>query len=202
MSDKCKEKSARDKISAAARKVFSQKGYHGASVNLIATEAGVNKALLFYYFNSKKNLYQETIQNIFATLRENVTVQKDKFSHIEDRLKETIRLYIDELSKNKDLTSLIIREIAGLGIGMSQDLEELVKNTRQPITDVIQEGVSQGVYRNINPDFVATSIAGILYMFYRHPFDMKMGMKDDEVFDNIIDLINNGTLNKGRITYE
>ena len=52
------EKSTEEKILAAAKKVFVLKGMAGARMQDIADEAGINKALLHYYFRSKEKLFE------------------------------------------------------------------------------------------------------------------------------------------------
>ena len=54
--------STEEKIKAAARKVFMEKGYGASRTRDIAEEAGINLALLNYYFRSKEKLFNEIIQ--------------------------------------------------------------------------------------------------------------------------------------------
>ncbi|MDR0737682.1 MAG: TetR/AcrR family transcriptional regulator, partial [Prevotellaceae bacterium] len=54
-------------IMEAAEKVFLQKGLKGATTQEIAAEAGVNKALLHYYFRSKESLYLAIFVNLVKT---------------------------------------------------------------------------------------------------------------------------------------
>src|SRR4051794_12287818 len=56
----------RAKIIAAARQEFSEKGFNGARVDKIAECAGVNKRMLYYYYDTKENLYHEVLQEIMA----------------------------------------------------------------------------------------------------------------------------------------
>ena len=56
MVKKEKDKGAEEKILAAARKIFTTKGMAGARMQDIADEAGINKALLHYYFRDKEKL--------------------------------------------------------------------------------------------------------------------------------------------------
>ena len=53
-------------ILAAAERVFAQSGLAGARTDAIAAEAGVNKALLYYYFKSKARLYQAVLEDHFS----------------------------------------------------------------------------------------------------------------------------------------
>ena len=202
MPDKTKEKGAREKIINAARMVFSDKGFHAASVSLIATQAGVNKALLFYYFNSKKNLYREIISNVFDSFQNNVTINPDDFPGIKNRFREIISRYVKEFSENRDMTKIFIREFIGLGVGLEKDIAQLEQQTRQPLVDVIKDGIERKVFRNINPNVVAASIIGILHMFYRHPAGMTIGLTEEEIFESIIALINKGILIGGNAENE
>src|SRR5436309_16092480 len=67
-----KDQSAEEKIIAAARKVFLSKGLAGARMQDIADEAGINKALLHYYFRSKDKLFEmifmEAAQKLFPKI--------------------------------------------------------------------------------------------------------------------------------------
>src|SRR5215472_9862457 len=53
---------SRAKILSAAERVFARDGLAGARTDTIAAEAGVNKALLYYYFKSKESLYEAVIE--------------------------------------------------------------------------------------------------------------------------------------------
>jgi len=74
-------------ILETAEKTFAEKGFDGARVDEIARKAGVNKALIYYYFNSKEELLQETIKQIIEdtlVFRRKMWEQKgDLFSQID-----------------------------------------------------------------------------------------------------------------------
>ena len=68
--------STSDKILAAAKKVFQEKGMAGARMQDIADEAGINKALLHYYFKNKEQLFfrifSEALNQFFPKIIENI----------------------------------------------------------------------------------------------------------------------------------
>ncbi len=64
-----KSENSKNRILMAARKVFAEKGYDGARVDEIASEAGINKAMLYYYFGSKDNILREIITNMSLTYK-------------------------------------------------------------------------------------------------------------------------------------
>lgn len=59
---------AEQKILTAARNVFIRKGFAGARMQEIADEAGINKALLHYYFRSKEKLFEVIFKESFGKL--------------------------------------------------------------------------------------------------------------------------------------
>ncbi len=59
---------ARERILDAAESAFARKGFDGARVDEIAEAAGVNKALIYYYFKSKKALLEELTMRLLATI--------------------------------------------------------------------------------------------------------------------------------------
>ena len=60
--------SSRDRIINAALDEFGQFGLAGARVDRIAKKAGLNKAMIYYHFNSKENLYREMIKSFFTNI--------------------------------------------------------------------------------------------------------------------------------------
>ncbi|SMO73316.1 TetR/AcrR family transcriptional regulator [Solitalea koreensis] len=104
--------SAEEKIKEAARKLFTQKGYAAVKTRDIATEAGINLALLNYYFRSKEKLFEmimvENIQNfikgIFGILNKEDT-------SIETKFEELTSTYIDMLAEQPNLPSFIFNVV-------------------------------------------------------------------------------------------
>lgn len=65
-------KKTRTKILEAARRAFSEKGFNGVSVEEIAEMAGVNKAVVFYYFPSKADLFAAVWEKSIDELEEHI----------------------------------------------------------------------------------------------------------------------------------
>ena len=62
------ELSTEVKILEAANSIFLQFGYHGTTIQQIATKADVNKAAIHYYFRSKEKLYHKVVENILELI--------------------------------------------------------------------------------------------------------------------------------------
>jgi TetR/AcrR family transcriptional regulator len=104
-------KSTKRKILDAALDEFSAHGFEGARVDRIARQAEINKAMIFYYFSSKQNLYRTLIKN--ALIDFIPRVQKTVLeSHTASRLFETLpALYIRYFSQKKEVVKMIGREM-------------------------------------------------------------------------------------------
>ena len=108
---KSKDGTAEEKILAAARKVFTTKGMAGARMQDIADEAGINKALLHYYFRDKEKLF-ETIflveaQRFFPKINKIFQSEAPLFEKIANFVNE----YIDEMQENPYLPWFVMNEL-------------------------------------------------------------------------------------------
>lgn len=115
------EKSTEEKILASAKNVFMSKGMYGARMQDIANEAGINKALLHYYFRNKEKLFEviflEAAQKLFPRI--NMIFESDLpfFEKIEKFCDE----YITIMSENPYLPLFVLNEI-------SQDADKFMNN--------------------------------------------------------------------------
>jgi AcrR family transcriptional regulator len=96
----------------AARKVFIQKGLDGARMQEIADEAGINKALLHYYFRSKEKLFRmvfiEAMAKFFPTM---IGVLASKDITIEKKIEQFVHHYISVIKDNPFIPAFIINEL-------------------------------------------------------------------------------------------
>ena len=104
--------STEEKIKEAASIVFTKKGYGNARTRDIAEEAGINLALLNYYFRSKEKLFQivmaERIDKLFGVLG---PILNDELTTLEQKLEKITESYIDMLLEHPDLPIFVLSEI-------------------------------------------------------------------------------------------
>lgn len=138
-----KSRDSRRLIADAARAEFSAHGYAGARVDQIARRAGVNKQLLFYYFGSKRGLYQSTLER--AAGEATKTTDSSRSAHASARLRHAFNGLFDTLSSQPDLARLLLFDTQQSGTRSSrQALDDLVSRIR----DVIAEGQGHGYFRD------------------------------------------------------
>jgi len=105
------DSSTEQKIYEAARRIFILKGMEGSRMQEIADEAGMNKALLHYYFRSKENLFKAVFKDTFSKFFVKVknTLSADTSAKV--KLNDFIDNYIDLIQANPYVPQFIISEI-------------------------------------------------------------------------------------------
>jgi hypothetical protein len=141
-----------------AEELFANKGYNGTSVRDIAQEAGVNLAMISYYFGSKEKL----LETIFEERSEKSRIQFE--SIIEDetiaplqKVYMMVDSYIDKIFNQQCFHKIMMRTQMAVGDNENNLIQELINNTRkrniQLIKRLINEGQKKGVFKK-NIDIV------------------------------------------------
>ena len=95
------------RIVAAAREEFAKRGYAGARVDQIAERAGVNKQLLFYYYHSKRGLFQAVLSDTAGELENALAGLTHPAGAPLDRLRRTLAAQFEFLARNPQVVALI-----------------------------------------------------------------------------------------------
>jgi len=107
-----KDLSAEEKIKAAARQLFTKKGYSATRTRDIAEAAGINLALLNYYFRSKEKLFDLIMLENFGQFIHGVrNLFNDKNSSLDQKIENLVDFYISQLIVNPDLPLFVLNEI-------------------------------------------------------------------------------------------
>jgi len=112
MADPVTEVGTREKIIEAARSEFAQYGRAGARVDRIAEKAGVNKAMIYYHFHSKENLYHEVIGEFFRRLANRLRAQASQSATLEQLLLAAAEAHIHMRQTQPELGLIVLRELA------------------------------------------------------------------------------------------
>ncbi|MDB5818409.1 MAG: TetR family transcriptional regulator [Rhizobacter sp.] len=160
---------AREAILAAARAEFAAKGLTGARVAQIATIAGVNKQLIYYYFGSKEDLYRAALEVVYAEIR---TLESSL--HLgdlppEEAMARLIGFSFDYLAEHPDFIGLLNHENArgAHHVRSSPTMAETNSPLIEMIAKTLARGVSRKLFRRgIDPVALYVSIAGMSYFFF------------------------------------
>jgi len=100
-----------EKVLQAARVVFQQKGFDGARMQDIADEAGINKALLHYYFRTKDLLFEAVFQKVAGRMFAKFAPVFREDLPLEDKIRFFYREHIEFMKNNPRLPAFILNEI-------------------------------------------------------------------------------------------
>jgi TetR/AcrR family transcriptional regulator len=136
---------ARTRILDAALKEFSSKGLAGARTEAIAAAAGVNKALIYYYFSGKETLYLAALETAAArVLDSSLAVLASKCSPGE-RLLQMALNHFDRILTQREFQSLMQQEMIRMHKGESDNLVVLVGRIFKPLHVRFQANVQEGI---------------------------------------------------------
>jgi AcrR family transcriptional regulator len=105
------EKLTEEKIFEAATEVFVEKGMDGARMQDIANQAGINKALLHYYYRTKEKLFNAVFEMIARKILKKFAPVFDENLNLEDKIRFFFREHISFLQENPRLPGFILNEV-------------------------------------------------------------------------------------------
>jgi AcrR family transcriptional regulator len=159
-------------ILKAALEEFSHEGAAGARTDQIARRAGVNKALLYYYFKDKEGLYAAALEQVFSGLHERVMaiLNRDDLPP-RDKLLQYVEAHFDYIASHSVYPRLVQREFmrsAGRTLSpvASRILERYGKPLYGKLEDLIRDGIKTADFRKVDPVQTLTSILGTIVFYF------------------------------------
>ncbi|MXV49625.1 TetR family transcriptional regulator [Pedobacter sp. HMF7647] len=154
----------KEAILDAAELLFSQFGYEGASTRLIASEAGVNMAMLSYYFGSKDGVYKAVIERRLLSSRQQLNSINNLSISSWEKLKVFIDSYADKLMTNNCFHKIVQRELSLKHKNELTDyISDSVYKNALEIMKIIQDGIDNGSFRKVNVEMLIATIFGTKY---------------------------------------
>ena len=104
-----------EQILSAAEEVLGEVGYEGASMMQIARRAGVNKALVFYHWGSKADLFEHVLEQYYSRHREALVEAFESTGSLTTRFHRMVDAYMDFIDNNRLYPRLVQQQISGGG---------------------------------------------------------------------------------------
>jgi AcrR family transcriptional regulator len=183
------------RILDAAHEVFIRTGTAGARMQEIAKEAGVNSALLHYYFRSKNRLAEAVFHRAAAQLLPAVAGVLASDRPLQDKVKAVVEIELDRLSRTPYLPAYIISELAHHPERITQLVsaltgsqpETLGRRLLRTVGNQIDEEARAGRMRPIPPEqFLVNLISLCIFPFAARPMIAALLGFDDKAFDRFI----------------
>ena len=109
---KLKDSSTEDKILEAAKSEFLEFGLYGARMQSIANRAGMNKALLHYYFRNKEQLFDKVFESALERYFSNMDVLSEEQLDFKERVHRLADRFLDFLTEYPQMALFLIKEVS------------------------------------------------------------------------------------------
>lgn len=149
-----------DKIVEAAKDVFVRKGMDGARMQEIADEAGINKALLHYYFRSKEKLFDAIFERIIGIAFPKIGQILFSDADFKIKVEQAVDTYLDLLMKHPYLPAFILKEV-------NRDASLLFKLIRKlgfdpkPILKMVSDAMDRGEIIRMKPEHLIINVVSL-----------------------------------------
>lgn len=164
---------SRAAILKAAVREFAQEGVAGARTDAIARLAGVNKALLYYYFKDKDALYQAVLDQVFGGVRNAIHQALSQDVPPREKLATYVCAHFDYIASNPLYPRIVQAEFLRAGRDPSR-LQRIAKTYFRPVfielSELLKQGEQTGEFRSVNPiHFIPSMISVIVFFFNTAP---------------------------------
>jgi TetR/AcrR family transcriptional regulator len=164
-----RHEATRDAILRAAVREFSEQGPAGARMDAIARAAGVNKALLHYYFSTKEGLYAAVVDEIFGSVRDWALALLQREGTPGERLLRYFLAHFDRIALG-DNARLMAYEMMRAREGQSSNIPRMARTLFGPVYQALyaafKEGREQGELGEADPEQVFLALIGMNVFYF------------------------------------
>ncbi len=176
------------RIFEAARDVFHEQGYDGARMQEIAERAGINKAMLHYYYRSKDKLFEAVFRvAALKVIPKVVDIVKGEMS-IDDKLTAVVAAYIDLLRSNPHLPGFVIQELRRNPTSLRKFIGAQARGAFEHLAKDIDEAIARGEIRPIAAEHLLTNVIALcVFPFIARPMLETASGMDAAAFDAFLE---------------
>jgi AcrR family transcriptional regulator len=153
-------------IFQAAALEFSDRGYDAAAVDRIAARAGVNKAMLYYHFGSKRALYIDVLREMFRAVAARARAIADGPGPAAAKLDAWIAAIVGEAAARPWFPPMMLRELASGAPRFDPDTFAMMNAVYAAVSDIIRQGQREGDFRDADPLLTHLTIMPPILIFF------------------------------------
>jgi len=142
---------SRQRILAAATAEFALRGFEGTTVDRIAARARLNKAMIYYHFHSKKDLYRTVLRDIFTTMGDGLAAIASSDAAPADKLDRFVAAFVTEGQAHAHVAPIMLREIAEGGRRLDEETYTVMVRVVRAMTGIVTEGRATGQFGPVDP---------------------------------------------------
>jgi TetR/AcrR family transcriptional regulator len=171
-------------ILKAALEEFSSEGVAGARTDAIAKAAGVNKALLYYYYQDKEALYGAVLDHVFSGLLARLTAVLDQDLPVREKLLAYAAAHFDYIAGSPNFPRVVLGEMMRGGRRISPHMERVVTQYFRPLQarlfELFRQAMQSHEIRDVDPqNFMLSMVAMNVFYFASAEFQRTMNASVD-----------------------
>lgn len=181
---KKKENNTEEVILNAATAVFQKKGMDGTRMQEIADKAGINKAMLHYYYRSKQKLFEAVFKSAINLMAPKVIKIMETDEPLFDKIRNFTDKYITFISKHSFIPTFIIQEL-NRNPAMIKDVfvSKFDNSVKLKLVTQIEELIKKGEIRSIKPEQLLVNIISLsVFPFIAKPLLSAILQKDEKAY--------------------
>jgi len=152
--------STRDSVYASAAALFASRGYDGVTMDDIARDADVNKAMIYYHFADKLTLYRQIVGDGLHAMSDTVAEIASSADQPQTKLDAFIEAFIHMTERRPWMPAMMLREIAEGAPRLDPATMGHMRGVIGGFVAILKQGQETGVFRKVNPVLAYESIVG------------------------------------------
>lgn len=190
-----------EKILAAAREEFAARGLDGARVDRIARAAGVNKAMIYYHFRSKEELYETVVQQFLESVKSFLDRVLTEEADLESLLLQVSRFWGGVFETSREMPPIMLREMASGGDRARSLFMKMFTEVDAPrkIRALFESEMRKGHMRKVDTPQIFVSFVGmnLFYLLFAPLVNSIWEIENEQSFrrsrpEAVVDLFLNG----------
>jgi len=163
-----------------ATELFSKKGYSKTSMDELALKCDLNKAMIFYYYDSKRGLYEAVIVEVLDEIYDSIVKENANHKTPSQELESFIKTYVSFAFSHPYLPALLLKELSDSGSQIPQTLFSHMKKLYILFLDILKRGVEKGCFSDVVPMIIYFMILGTVnLMVTTEPLRIKAEKTDN-----------------------
>jgi AcrR family transcriptional regulator len=184
----------RDEIMAAAKEVFARKGFHDTTIADIAKRAGLAYGLIYWYFDSKDELFHALMAVEEGALRSHIAAAVGARQNVDGEapFRTAVQATFEFFESDKATVKLLFRDAYALGDRFEKHLGGIYERFIDDIESVIVVAQQRGEMVAAPPRMVAYTLAALIGQLAHRRLSTDDGVSAAEVADFVVTLVLNG----------
>ena len=150
----------------AGVELFAERGFKGATAELLARRAGINKAMINYHFRNKRGLHEAILLATFSELADRVERIGDSSRSAPDQLRAFVSVFSATAAARPQFPSMLLREVLAGGAHMTDAVLRHLLRVLAVVQRIVGRGVQDGDFRPVDPLLTHLSLVGGLAFFF------------------------------------